>query len=328
MAQRNINWTTVKLLLCLLALPLLTRCDKPPTLEKIALQLQWVHQGEFAWAYLAKDAGFFSEQGLDTTIISGGPEVDPIEELLAGRIQFITLSTETLLKARQAGKPLVAIVALYQRNPTTFISLKKSGITKPLDFRGKKVSFSSPASRALFIALLGKLGIADPQILEMPYSYNYAELLDGSVDISDAYAIGGVLRLNSTGIELNVVWPQDYGIHFYGQVLVTTEEFSRTHPDLTQKFVNATLKGLEQTLANPQRALTATMKYAKEKDQALQAAMIKISLPLIAPGDEYVGKINPEKLREMNKILYDQKLLSSPDLWKRTFNDRYSPAKE
>ncbi len=323
MKQHKKSGIIAKLLLCLLALPLLIHCDKTPPLEKISLQLQWVHQGEFAWAYLAKDAGFFTAQGLDTTIIPGGPEIDPIEELLAGRTQFITLSAEALLKARQEGKPLVAIVALYQRNATTFISLKKSGIATPEDFKGKKVSFSTPASRALFFALLGKLGIAYPQITERPYSYTYAELLAGRVDISDANATGGVLRLRKKGAELNIIFPHDYGIHFYGQTLVTTEEFSRTHPDLTQRFVNATLKGLEQTLANPQLALTATMKYAKEQDSTLQAAMIKTSLPLIAPGDDYIGKISPDKFQEMNRILYDQKILSSPDLWKSSFNRSY-----
>jgi NitT/TauT family transport system substrate-binding protein len=248
MAQRKKNWTVVTLLLCLLMLPLLTHCEKaPPPLDKTNLQLQWFHQGEFAWDYLAKEEGFFAEQGLDTTLTPGGPEIDQIEELLAGRAQFITLPTEALFKARQEGKPLVAIATLYQRNPTTFISLKNSEITKPADFVGKRVAFSTPAARAQLFATLGKLGISDPQISEQPYSYKYAGLLDGSIDVSDAYAVGGVLRLNSSGVELNVVWPQDYGIYFYGEALVTTEEFSLNHPDLTQRFVNATLKGLEKT---------------------------------------------------------------------------------
>ncbi|MBE0501522.1 MAG: ABC transporter substrate-binding protein [Desulfuromonadales bacterium] len=323
MAQRRITWITIKLLLYLLALSLLTHCDKTPPLEKVALQLQWVHQGEFAWAYLAKEEGVFAEQGLDTTLVPGGPGIDQVEELLAGRAQFITLPAEALLKARQAGKPLLAIVTLYQRNPTTFISLKDSGITKPEDFVGKRGTFSTPAARAQLFAMLGKLGISDPQISEQPYNYNYAGLLDGSIDFSDAYAVGGVLRLSSAGAVLNVIWPRDYGIHFYGPTLVTTEEFSRAHPDLTQRFVNATLKGLEQTLANPKLALAATMNYAKEQDRKLQAAMIKISLPLIAPEDDYLGKIRGETLQEMNEILYEQKILSRPDLWKKAFNRNY-----
>jgi hypothetical protein len=65
------------------------------------------------------------------------------------------------------------------------------------------------------------------------------------------------------------------------------------------------------------------MKYAKEQDRDLQSAMIKNSLALIAPGDDYLGKMRGKTLQEMNKVLYDQKLLSSPDLWKKAFTNNY-----
>src|ERR1700690_2014586 len=51
--------------------------------DKVTLQLKWVTQAQFAGYYVAKDKGFYKEDGLDLTIKPGGPDVAP-EQVLAG----------------------------------------------------------------------------------------------------------------------------------------------------------------------------------------------------------------------------------------------------
>ena len=157
----------------------------------------------------------------------------------------------------------------------------------------------------MYSAMMGKLGLSTDFVLQ-PYSYTYAGLLDGSVDISGAYANGGVLRLKNSGVELNVCWPDDYGVPFYGQALISTEDYIRKNPEKTRKLVKSFLSGLESTLSDPQAAVVATMKYAKEQDEGLQTAMIMASLPLIAPGNVALGSIDPKKFQRMNQILLNR----------------------
>lgn len=315
-------------LLCTLLLPILSHCEQAPApkkFEQVNVQLQWVHQGPEAPFYVAKENGIFKEHGLDVKLMAGGPEIDPISEILSGRAQFATVATEKLLHARELDQPMTAVVMLNQRSPVTFVSLKQAAIERPKDFIGKNVTFVSTEDKVQFLAMMGKLGYPDSDIHLQPFSYSYAGLKDGSVDISGAYANGGVLRLKNQGVELNVIWPYDYGIRFYGKALIADEEFVRTHKELTRRFVQAVLKGMQKTLAEPQLALTATLKYAREQDESLQAAMIRASLPLFSPGNAKLGSINPERLRDMNRILYEQKALASPDLWQQAFTNDYLP---
>ena len=213
---------------------------------------------------------------------------------------------------------------IYQRSPISFVSLKKSGLIAPKDFEGKKVTFSGPEDKIMYSAMMGKLGLSTNYVLQ-PYSYTYGGLLDGSVDVSGAYANGGVLRLKNSGVELNVCSPESLWCFLYGQALISTEDYIRKNPEKTRKLVKSFLSGLESTLSDPQVAVVATMKYAKEQDEGLQTAMIMASLPLIAPGNVALGSIDPKKFQLMNQILFEQKFLDSPDIWKNSYNDSFSP---
>ena len=52
--------------------------------DKLTLQLKWVTQAQFAGYYVAKDKGFYEEAGLDVTIKSGGPDINPSQVIAGG----------------------------------------------------------------------------------------------------------------------------------------------------------------------------------------------------------------------------------------------------
>lgn len=320
----------LKMLLILALLPLLCHCQENPKpqqqLEKVTIQMPWVHQGSEANLYLAKQDGLFEKAGIELALLDGGPGIDTTASVATGAAQFGLMPVDTLFQAREQGQPIVALAIHYQRSPNTFVTLSSSGLTKPRDFVGKSISFSTPALKTEFMAMMGKLGIDDPQMKIVPSDYKYTTLLDGSLDISGAYAIGGVLRLKNRGVDLNVCWPNDYGIRFYGRALVANEEFIRSHPELTRRFVKSFVQSLKNLLVEPGHALDATMKYAREQDRGLQELMIKTSLPLIAPGDAILGSFDPDKLERMNAILLEHGVLTSPDIWQDSFTSSYLPA--
>ena len=51
--------------------------------DSVTLQLKWVTQAQFAGYYVAKDKGFYKDEGLDVTIKPGGPDIAP-EQVIAG----------------------------------------------------------------------------------------------------------------------------------------------------------------------------------------------------------------------------------------------------
>jgi ABC-type nitrate/sulfonate/bicarbonate transport system substrate-binding protein len=88
----------------------LAACGKPaaPALTPITVQLSWTHQAQFAGMYAADLNGYYKAEGLAVTFVEGGPTLDPIEVVLAGKAQFGVSAADTLLIERSAGKPVSA----------------------------------------------------------------------------------------------------------------------------------------------------------------------------------------------------------------------------
>src|SRR5262249_31220142 len=102
----------------------------------LSLRLKWLHQAQFAGYYLAQDQGFYRTEGLEVDIRPGGPDVDPEALVACGEAAFAQAGgTESLLAARAAGLPVVAIAALFQKIDVAFIARKESGIAALSDFR-------------------------------------------------------------------------------------------------------------------------------------------------------------------------------------------------
>jgi NitT/TauT family transport system substrate-binding protein len=112
----------------------------PAELTKVSLQLQWAPQAQFAGYFAAKDHGFYEAAGLDVTFLDGGPTVVPQQVGSAPDGPEFTISwVPKVLEAREAGSDLVNIAQIFQRSGTLSVSWKDSNITKPADFKGKKV---------------------------------------------------------------------------------------------------------------------------------------------------------------------------------------------
>jgi ABC-type nitrate/sulfonate/bicarbonate transport system substrate-binding protein len=115
------------------------------------VQLSWTHEYWGAGFYLAEQDGHFAEQNLDVNLIPGGfgPNgyIEPIDEVLNGNGDFGLGSVSSLLKAREEGKPVVAVATLLQRSPFALISLSDQGIEQPQDLVGKTVTVADGGRR-------------------------------------------------------------------------------------------------------------------------------------------------------------------------------------
>ena len=109
------------------------------TLTKVRLQLQWVAQSQFAGYYAALDKGYFKDLGLDIEIKLGGPDIVPQQVVASDAAEFGIAWVPKVLASREAGADLVNIAQVFQRSGTLEVSFKEKNITKPDDWKGKKV---------------------------------------------------------------------------------------------------------------------------------------------------------------------------------------------
>jgi NitT/TauT family transport system substrate-binding protein len=118
--------------------------------------------------------------------------------------------------------------------------------------------------------------------------------------------------LRQNGLKLNLIWPSDYGIHFYSDTLVTTDRLIAEKPDLVTRFLRASLRGWKDAIEDYQDAVKVTLKYAQTKDPGLQTTMMEAMLPLVHTGEDQIGWMKAEVWQGMYRVLLDQKLLATP----------------
>ncbi len=131
---------------------------------KVRVILQWTPQAQFAGYYAAAAKGYYTDEGLDVTIVPGGPDTaTQVEGSKPNGPEFAISWAPKVLQAREstAGSDLVNIAQVFQRAATLSVSWKAANITSPADFKGKKVGAWGFGDELEVIASAKKAGL-DP----------------------------------------------------------------------------------------------------------------------------------------------------------------------
>jgi NitT/TauT family transport system substrate-binding protein len=285
---------------------------KPPP-DQVTVQLKWVHQAQFAGFYMAQEKGYYAGENIEIAFLEGGPDLNILEQVVTGEADFGVGAPEDILVQRSQGEPLVTIAAIYRRNPTVFVALADSGIERPTDFLGRTVAVGGVVEFELQLkAMFARLGLDLQQTRIVPHSYDLAQLYNGEVDTIAVYSTGGLIRARRAGYDLNLIWPGNYGIHFYADTLFTTNQLIEENPGLVTRFLRATLQGWREAIEDPEAAVASTLKVSREPDAELQTQMMEASIPLIHTGQGHIGWMQAEVWQGMHDILLEQGILNKP----------------
>ena len=271
--------------------------------------LSFAHQAEFAGLYAADQLGYFAAEGLQVTFVEGGPEVDFITPVVNGTAQFGIAQPADVILARADGKPVRSIAVIYRRNPIAFFALADTSITRPQDFVGKKIRSALTVDQTLR-AMMTRVGIEPDQYQTVYLPSDVALFATGEVPVWSGFINVFALDVQRAGYVLNFIYPDDYGIHFYGDVLITTDDLIARQPDLVQRFTRATLKGWTYAIENPAKTGAVVHKYELNADEALENARMIASLPLVNTGEDYIGWMKPEVWSAMAQTLREQDVLT------------------
>ncbi|MBT3197672.1 MAG: ABC transporter substrate-binding protein, partial [Gammaproteobacteria bacterium] len=144
---------------------------------------------------------------------------------------------------RSEGKPLVALAAIPQHDPLALLVTQDSGIEEPEALRGKRVMLDYGAHDASILAMLKQAGVTAESYTLQPTSYNPLDLVEGKTDAFNAYITDQGFILDELGVGNRYLHPSRYGIDFYSDILVTTEQEIEQHPQRMQRFYEASMKG-------------------------------------------------------------------------------------
>ena len=310
----NTNFLKLSAHLLVLAVVLAAcRSESPtPTLTSVTVQLRWTHQAQFAGYYAADQNGYYAAEGLAVTFLEGETTVDTLPPVLSGTAQFGITNLDVLILARADGKPLRTVAAVSRRSPTVYISLADSGIRRPQDFVGKTIAIGITGRPTLY-AVTARVGVTPDQYTMVDTTPNdLTQLYSGQVQVRAGFLTNEVLTARAAGYELNLIFPEDYGVHTYNDILFTTDDLIATNPDLVRRFLRATLRGWTYAVENPTAIGPMVVKYRADADVTHETAFMIASLPLVYTGEDHIGWMKPEVWAGMEQLLREQRVLTEP----------------
>src|SRR5690606_12260261 len=220
--------------------------------EDVTLQLKWVTQAQFAGYYVAKDKGFYEEEGLNVTIKPGGPDIAPEQVIASGQADVITTWMPAALAARERGVPLVNIAQPFKNGGLEFTCLKETGVESPADFPGKTLGVWFFGNEYPFYAWMAKLGLAtdgsEGGVTVLKQAFNVDALLQkqaACISVMTYNEYGQVLDAGITPDQLVTINYRDEGVVELEDEVYVMED-KRTEPAFAEtmaKIDRASMKG-------------------------------------------------------------------------------------
>ena len=269
-------------------------------LESIDLQLKWKHQFQFAGYYMAKEKGFYKKANLDVNIIeykNGINIVNKIENSPNGGVYGVGYPNVLLHKAN--GANIILLSAINQLSPHILLTLKSSNIKSIKDFKNKRIMIGKGAiETASFLAMLtsNNLSLNDLKCLEP--SFNINSLIDNKTDISTSYISNEPYQLTKMGIPFTIWNPSDFGFDFYDDILFTSNQELKLHPQRVESFKEASLNGWKYAFEHIEETIDVILKKYNSQHKTKDALLYEAKeLKKLA----YLGSIPLGNLEE-NKI--------------------------
>ena len=160
-------------------------------LDRVTLQLKWLHQFQFAGYYAALEKGFYREVGLDVQIREGGPNVDAIEDVVTGRADF-GVGTSGALIARAQGKEVVVLAAVFQHSPAILLVPRRAAVSSIFALQDRPL-MDTPGSEDI-AAMLKLAGVDYAKMPRVKHNGDPLDLVSGKADAMVAYRYERALR--------------------------------------------------------------------------------------------------------------------------------------
>lgn len=286
------------------------------------LLTNWYAEAEHGGFYAAQALGLYKKMGLDLTIQSGGPRVQPVTQLVTGKVQFAMLSAATLLTARAEGLPIVSVFATFQDNPEALMYHANAGIHSFRDLSGKTIYIS--AGVPWWPYLVAKYGIKNYK--EFIYNGSLALFAANKDAVTQIYTTDEPYVAQREGLKVGWLTLASGGFNMYANIICTTESYLKEHPAAVAAFVRASQEGWAAFLADPRR-FYGVIKAANPDTtlgQFLYSA--RAERPLILGGDAArygIGWQSAARYRELEAQLLSVKYLKTPVNVSAIFTDRF-----
>jgi NitT/TauT family transport system substrate-binding protein len=209
--------------------------------DAISFGLDWLAEAEYGGYYEALATGLYDKQGLKVTIRQGGPQVNQMQLMMAGRLDF-NLGGGRAIEFVQQNLPFVAIAAMFQKDPSVLIAHPGQGNDSFAALKGKPILIGADTRASWWRFLAGKFGYSEAQI--RPYTFNPQPFLADKALVQQGYLGSEPFAIEQAAhFKPVVLLLADAGYAGYANIVTTSMKLVSEKPDVVQRFIDASIEG-------------------------------------------------------------------------------------
>lgn len=231
----------------------------PDQLTKVTVVLDWTPNTNHTGLYVARDKGYYAEEGLDVSIILPG-EAGAEQMVATGNADFGVSYQEAVTLARSEQVPIVSLAAVIQHNTSGFAAPAERGLKSPRDLEGKKYGggWNLAIEEAMLDTLMKNAG-ADPSRVNIVTTGGgdfFTSVERGDIDFAWIFYAWTGVEAELRNIDLDILYLNEYAkeLDYYTPVLVASEKTIEERPELVKAFMRATDKGYQFAIDHPEEA--------------------------------------------------------------------------
>ena len=296
-------------------------------LTRLTVPMGYIPNIQFAPFYIAIQKGYFRDAGIEINF-DYKLETDGVKLVGSGELPFAIVSGEQVLLARAQGLPVTYVTAWYQQYPVSVVAKSDLGILIPQDLKGKKIGLPGlfGANYVGLRALLFQAKMSESDVTLDSIGFNQVDLFAaGKQDIIVGYAANEPIQLRARGIPVTEIRVADY-VQLASNGILTNEKTIRDNPQLVSAFIGAFLKGLTDTIANPDEAFKVSESYipnfsqldASVQKQILQTSIEQWKTPRL-------GYSDPKAWENMQNVLLDMSLITEKQDLSKAYTNEFIP---
>lgn len=251
---------------------------QPQEKKDVKVVLEWTPNTNHTGLYVAKEQGFYEEEGLNVEIIQ--PGTGGADAMIAsGEAQFGISIQEGITLARVQNVPIVSIAAIIQHNTSGFAAPKDKNMKTPKDFEGKTYGgWGSPVEEMVIRSLMEKEGADYDKVKNVNMgSADFFTAVKKDIDFAWIfYAWTGIeAELRNEPIDMMYVNQYSDKLDYYTPVIATNEKLIQEDHELIKAFMRATSKGYKYAIDKPEDAANLLLKAVPDLDKDLVVASQK-----------------------------------------------------
>jgi len=247
-------------------------------LDKVSFGTNWVAEAEHGGFFQAVADGTYNKYGLDVTIVPGGPNSNNRMLLTAGKLDFYMAANSLMsFDAVANNVPLVAVAAVFQKDPQVLLTHPEDKATKLEDLKPLTLFVSKEGMTTYFLWLKSEYGFSDKNV--RPYTFNPQPFIATPKSAMQGYVTSEPFAVEkAAGFKPGIFLLADYGFNDYSTLIETRRDVIDKNPDLVQRFVDASMIGWYNYLYGDNSAANALIRKLNPEmtDEMLANSLAKM----------------------------------------------------